>query len=545
MVSKGLSAASCVAPTSDAREHRLTRLYLPATGNDGRHVVATADTSAENLSWLRAAYPGARIVGASKKELLTELDLQFGASLAEDAVCALARTHPSLSAKTVITRKQACLISLAAIIAVAVLATRPPAAYGLFTGVLSAGFIAGTIFRTALAWIGGTERDVCPPLADDDSSLPVYTILVPLYREANVLPGLIEALLLLDYPKDKLDIKLIVEADDRETVAVAEGLEHRGPFQVVRVPPGTPRTKPRACNYAFPFARGEFTVIYDAEDRPERDQLRKAIAQFRRGQRSIACLQARLNFYNANENWLTRLFALDYALWFDVLMPGLEKLRVPMPLGGTSNHFRTSALKTVGAWDPFNVTEDADLGIRLAQMGMRVAMLNSTTFEESPTTLGAWLKQRSRWLKGYMQTWLVHMRDPAALRRRTGWRRLVSLQLFLGGSVISALVNPLLWLMFVSSGHFGVPAQSPLAELSLTSISAIGLVGGNAMLTWLAIIAPQRRGWNSLAPYGLTVTLYWGLISLAAWRALWQLITRPFHWEKTAHGLSRLGQNRS
>ncbi|MGZ5932013.1 MAG: hypothetical protein ACXWLW_07640, partial [Rhizomicrobium sp.] len=199
MVSKGLSAASGVAPTSDAREHRLTRLYLPATGNDGRHVVATADTSAENLSWLRAAYPGARIVGASKEELLTELDLQFGASLAEDAVCALARAHPSLSAKTVITRKQACLIILAAIIAVAVLATRPPAAYGLFIGILSTGFIAGTIFRTALAWIGGSERDVCPPLADDDASLPVYTILVPLYREANVLPGLIEALLLLDY----------------------------------------------------------------------------------------------------------------------------------------------------------------------------------------------------------------------------------------------------------------------------------------------------------------------------------------------------------
>ena len=243
------------------------------------------------------------------------------------------------------------------------------------------------MFRAALAWIGGTEREVCPPIGNDDASLPLYTILVPLYREANVLPGLIEALLLLDYPQDKLDIKLIVEADDRETVAVAESLEHKGPFHIVRVPPGTPRTKPRACNYAFPFARGEFTVIYDAEDRPERDQLRKAIAQFRGGQRSIACLQARLNFYNANENWLTRLFALDCALWFDVLMPGLEKLRVPMPLGGTSNHFRTSALKTVGAWDPFNVTEDADLGIRLAQMGMRVAMLNSTTFEESPTTL--------------------------------------------------------------------------------------------------------------------------------------------------------------
>ena len=225
-------------------------------------------------------------------------------------------------------------------------------------------------------------------------------------------------------------------------------------------------------------------------------------------------------------------------------MPGLEKLRVPMPLGGTSNHFRTSALKAAIAWDPFNVTEDADLGLRLAQMGMRVAMLDSTTFEEAPTTLPAWLKQRSRWLKGYMQTWLVHMRDPAALCRRTGWRGLFSLQLFLGGSVVSALVNPLLWVMFAGSCLFAGQDGATFARYTLTSISAIGLLGGNAVLTWMAIAAPKRTGWDHLAPYGFTVSLYWMLISIAAWRGLLQLFTRPFHWEKTAHGLSRFEQIR-
>jgi hypothetical protein len=302
----------------------------------------------------------------------------------------------------------------------------------------------------------------------------------------------------------------------------------------VRVPPGKPRTKPRACNFAFAFARGDFTVIYDAEDRPEPDQLRRAVARFRSSARDIACLQARLNFYNADENWLTRLFALDYALWFDVLLPGLERLRVPMPLGGTSNHFRSSALREVGAWDPFNVTEDADIGIRLAQLGLRVAMLDSTTFEEAPTSLGPWLKQRSRWLKGYMQTWLVHMRAPVALRRRTGWRGLLSLQLFLGGSVVSALLNPLLWLIFILSILRG---SSP--DHFATTVSAAGLLAGNAVLTWLAVSAPRRRGWQGLAPYGFTVIFYWALISLAAWRALWQLFRRPFYWEKTAHGLTR------
>ena len=201
-----------------------------------------------------------------------------------------------------------------------------------------------------------------------------------------------------------------------------------------------------------------------------------------------------------------------------------------------SNHFRTSALRAAGAWDPFNVTEDADLGIRMARMGMRVAMLDSTTFEEAPTTLDAWLRQRSRWLKGYMQTWLVHMRDPIALRRETGWRGLFSLQLFLGGSVMSALIDPLLWLIFLTSGSPVLPETDQV----VMSFSLLGLLGGNVILTWLAIIAPRRRGWEGMAPYGFTVTLYWALISIAAWRGLWQLVTRPFYWEKTAHGLSRL-----
>src|SRR6185312_3160425 len=212
---------------------------------------------------------------------------------------------------------------------------------------------------------------------------------------------------------------LVLEADDAETIAAAEAVREAG-FELVLVPEGVPRTKPKAANFALQFARGEYLVIYDAEDRPEPDQLLKAVAAFRAGPRTLACVQARLNFYNADHNWLTRMFALDYALWFDMLLPGLDRIGMPMPLGGTSNHFRTAILRDIGGWDAFNVTEDADIGIRLAQLGYRVSMLDSTTFEEAPLRFGVWLRQRSRWLKGYMQTWLVHMRDPVSLMRRTG-----------------------------------------------------------------------------------------------------------------------------
>ncbi len=226
------------------------------------------------------------------------------------------------------------------------------------------------------------------------------------------------------------------------------------------------------------------------------------------------------------------MFALDYALWFDTLLPGLDRIEVPMPLGGTSNHFRTSVLRDIGGWDAFNVTEDADIGIRLSQMGYRVSMLDSTTFEEAPIRTGAWLRQRSRWLKGYMQTWLVHMRDPAALVGRTGWRGFLAFQLFIGGGVVFALANPPLWIAFLWSlaVHGWTPGPG-------TFIPGAGLLLNNIMLTYLAVLAPRKRGWDELAPYGLTVIAYWALVSVAGYRGAWQLITKPFFWEKTTHGV--------
>ncbi len=521
--------------------HYLRRLFMPLRRENLVLVIALADTSAENIAWLRAAYGAVRFVAVRKEDLIAEIVRRFADRLTDDAIFALARGSPVLSAHKVVTRGQAIVLLICAALFAMASWLSPTAVLAAVIVLMSLVFVATVIFRAVLAWLGARPkllRAHDAGFASGDASLPVYTILVPLYHEALVLPALARALLDLDYPSDRLDIKLIVEGDDDETAAVADALAGSGPFEVVHVPPSLPRTKPKATNFALHLARGDFTVIYDAEDRPERDQLRKAVIEFRRLPRVTACLQARLAFFNAEQNWLTRLFALDYDLWFGVLLPGLDRIGVPMPLGGTSNHFRTSVLRAIHAWDPFNVTEDADLGIRLAQLGYRVAMLDSTTFEEAPTRTGIWIKQRSRWLKGYMQTWLVHGRAARGVIARVGLGGFLAFQLFIGGAVLSALVNPLLWVVFIASNIWPLPGFGIFPGQAFGDVSAAGLIASNGLLTYLAVCGSKRRGDSRLAPYGLTVTIYWILISIAGYRGFWHLLTKPFHWEKTAHGLS-------
>ena len=286
------------------------------------------------------------------------------------------------------------------------------------------------------------------PLADDD--LPRYTVLVPLHHEGKILPTLIEYLVALDYPEGKLEVLLLIEHDDEETQGSLSGCVLPAHVRPVMVPPGQPRTKPRALNVGLSQARGELIVVYDAEDRPEPDQLRKAAATFRGLSRRVICLQARLNAYNTRQSVLTRLFTTDYVQWYYMLLPGMVRGRRPfVPLGGTSNHFRVEALRRLGGWDPFNVTEDCDLGVRIARAGLLVEMLDSTTWEEAVPHVGAWVRQRSRWVKGYLQTYLVHMRHPARLWRDIGRRGFFDFQLLVGGSSVLLLVNPLMWALVV------------------------------------------------------------------------------------------------
>lgn len=502
-------------------------------------IVAAADTSPATLARLRKCYGAtARLWPVAKPVLLRALEERFAEMLMDRATNSLARRFPEFSARRVMTTGQACaLLALPVGIAAAFYAI-PAMTNFLLALAMGTAFIANILFRTILVWIGAGGSGVPAALSSRAGDLPLYSIIVPLYREANVVPDLVAALRALDYPADRIEIILAMEADDRETIVAAKTHAVDPRFVLLRVPPGLPRTKPKAANYALGFVRGEFTVIYDAEDRPERDQLLKAVAAFRSLPPSVACLQARLNFYNAGENWLTRMFALDYALWFDFLLPGLDKFGIPMPLGGTSNHFRTDALRAIEGWDPYNMTEDADLGIRLARLGLRVTTLDSTTYEEATVALGDWLRQRSRWMKGYMQTWLVHMRRPIQLLRRAGIGGFLGFQLFVGGTFLTALLNPVLLALCLCSWTFGSGFSVGFAAAPFAHASLLGLVAGNGLFAYLAMLGSCRRGWFDLTPYGFAAPLYWTLISVASYRGLWHLAMKPQQWEKTRHGMS-------
>ncbi len=494
----------------------------------------------KNVARLRSYYGDAvQLRTLSKQTLLSALEARFREHFLDEAIHGLERRHPDLSARRLLTPGLIAAAVITSVVTVLAIWLRPAIAEIALASALGLAFVANSLFRAVLVWIGAEPQNGPVPAACDDGHLPLYSIIVPLHREANVVPWLIRALGALDYPHDKLEIALVVEADDCDTIAAIAAEAPDSRFLVIEVPPSLPRTKPKAANYALGFLSGDFTVIYDAEDRPETDQLLKAVAAFRAAPERIACLQARLNFYNAAENWLTRMFALDYALWFDFLLPGLERLCVPMPLGGTSNHFRTHALRAIAGWDPYNVTEDADLGIRLARLGLGVATLNSTTYEEATVELGNWLRQRSRWMKGYMQTWIVHMRNPSRLVRHAGVGGFVGFQLFVGGTFLTALLNPLLWAVYLCSMAFGGIPHTAFLDAPFGDFSAMSLFAGNALFAYLSMLGPYRRGWLELTPYGFTAPFYWILISAAGYRGMWQLATRPWHWDKTQHGRTR------
>lgn len=367
--------------------------------------------------------------------------------------------------------------------------------------------------------------------------LPVYTVLVPLFREAPAVPALLNRLRELDYPTARLEVMLIVEEVDLETQAALRRAGIDRHMHVLAVPDGAPRTKPRAIQYALQFAHGDYVVVYDAEDAPEPDQLRRALAAFAAGGPRLGCVQAQLNIYNPHASWLTRQFTVEYTVLFDCILPALERLQLPVPLGGTSNHFPRAVLEAVGGWDPYNVTEDADLGIRLARQGWRVAVLRSTTWEEAPPSFGIWKGQRTRWLKGWMQTYLVHMRRPRQLWYDLGTRRFAGFQVLMGGMILSSLVHPWFYVFLAAGAWQGRILTLPDHVLGqwLLGIGLFNFIAGYASGIALGTIAAARRRQLRLAVHALMMPFYWLAISFAAYRGLVQLIYAPFHWEKTDH----------
>ena len=460
------------------------------------------------------------------------------------AVDQLRLTHPELSAHRVLSRGQRRLALALAVLALIGLIVDALTTLHVLLGIITLTYAAAVWYRWR-CFRKGADGDCVVRVADEaaraypSADLPRYTILVPAYREPEVIQTLLKNIAAMDYPRRKLEVLVLLEADDWETRDAVRRARPSKYVRVIVVPPGEPKTKPKACNYGLQLATGDIVSIYDAEDRPDPLQLRKAAIALRELPRDVVCLQAALGYHNFQQNRITKWFTVEYLTWFTHFLPGLVAMGAPLPLGGTSNHMRIEALRELGGWDPFNVTEDADLGLRLHRAGMRTMVLESTTDEEANSDFVNWVKQRSRWYKGYFQTWLVHMRHPAKLWRQTGWRGVVGVNLFVGGTPALAALNPIFWLMtviwFVAKPHwilalFPGPLYFP---------AMICWVFGNLAVVYMGIYSIRLANREDLLGSALTVPVYWVMMSVAAVKAFVQLFQAPTFWEKTVHGLTR------
>ncbi len=386
-----------------------------------------------------------------------------------------------------------------------------------------------------------------PEEPPSDAQLPLYTILVPVFHEAHVIANVIRNIGELDWPTAQLQVLILLEEEDTLTIQACKDAAPPAYVQLLIVPAGTPMTKPRACNFGLMFARGEYLVVFDVEDKPEVDQLRKAHHAFLRAQKihhpahvksdkRLVCVQAALNYFNSRQNVLTRMFTLEYSTWFDGMLRGMEVFRLPIPLGGTSNHFRTSLLRELGGWDPYNVTEDADLGMRAATAGFRISTIESTTWEEACSEIPAWIRQRTRWIKGYMVTALVDARYPLRFARSAGFRSVISTFALIASTPLLFLSYPIVW-GFTILTYVGVRFTALDLPPLFAQAAVWNSLAGNIIVIVLAAWAGWRRqGWR-LASYAIFNPIYWFLHGFAAWRALILLILKPFSWEKTPHGL--------
>lgn len=462
------------------------------------------------------------------------------------SVDGLADEFPHLSVKRVLSHRQKIGLIIAAGVVTALAVVAPRIVGTSIMAVLMLLYSAMLAFRLWLMW----RRDDDDPtvfVTDSETAffqehkLPSFSVLVPLYDEPGVVAVLVDRLASIDYPPDRLDVHLVLESDDQATLDALALHDLPAHFSVIEVPPSEPRTKPKACNYALQFCTGNIVTIYDAEDRPEPLQLRRVALAFRRAGPEVACMQCELSFYNGDENIVTRWFLIDYHVWFTQFLPGLAASDTPIPLGGTSNHVRRSVLMEVGGWDPFNVTEDADLGVRLHRRGHRVGLVDSVTYEEANTDVVNWVKQRSRWYKGYLQTWLVHMRDPRALVAEVGLGGALRFNLFVGGTPILAAINPVMWTILmlwfvIEPAWIEAIMPGPVYFSGLTT-----WVVGNFIFYYLNLAAAYDTGRREVFRAAVLLPAYWVMMSLAAVKAVWQLVFDPNYWEKTAHGLSTVG----
>lgn len=459
-----------------------------------------------------------------------------------DAVHGLRERTPELSAAVAFTGRQKVFLLVVIVVTVAGAVLWPQVVLVLLSGAGVLWYAASLLDRLVM-FRQGLKIESILQVSDDEAygvpedELPVYTLLVPAYGEPEVVGQLLASMRSMDYPADKLQVLLLLEEDDTPTIEAARAAGVDDVATVIEVPAAEPRTKPKACNYGLHFASGEIVTVYDAEDTPDPLQLRRVVAAFRRLDLSVVCLQARLSYRNARQNLLTSWFTIEYDVWFKLMLPGIMTMRAPVPLGGTSNHFKIRYLRQLGAWAPYNVTEDADLGVRIAAHGYKTAVLDSETGEEANSDTINWIRQRSRWYKGYLQTWLVYMRRPVWFVREIGLLPALRFTLLIASTPLLAILNLVFWYLFLL-WIMGQPEQVAALFPPVVFYPAVMcLVLGNALSNYMNLVG-VREGRDPVLVFAVILyPVYWLLMSIAAVKGLWQLVFRPSYWEKTAHGL--------
>ena len=507
------------------------------------YLIMPEHTGVGHLRRLIAKRPkiAGRLKIAAPGPLRAALFARVGELLVKRATSGLFDRFPDLSARIVANAWQGSVVGALLVAFPASLWIAPEGTWLAMHFFFSVFFLACVGLRFAALLSAGPQRVPKAP-AVPAAALPVYSVLVALYREAEVVPELVAALEKIDWPASKLEIKLVCEADDPATIDAIRGLTLSRNMEVVEVPVCGPRTKPKALAYALPLTSGELVALYDAEDHPHPKQLIQAWQKFQESPPEVGCVQAPLEITNRAAGVVARMFAFEYAALFRGMLPWLSAKRLLLPLGGTSNHFRRAVLEEVGGWDPYNVTEDADLGMRLARFGYRTETIACPTYESGPDTFATWLPQRTRWFKGWMQTWLVHMRDPVLLMRELGPGSFLIGQILFAGMVLSALAHPFLvvtGLVLVVDLALARPAgtwKSVLLTIDVVNV-ACGYMSF-LLLGWQTLRLREKLGFWKIV---LFTPVYWMMMSIAAWRAVWQLWRKPHLWEKTPHRPLRRG----
>ena len=430
----------------------------------------------------------------------------------------------------------AVLVAMVCIILSPVASFTVLSGWAIFTLVMNMGLKLATSFSQIRPYIRRNAATDPPAVQTEMFRLPVVSVMVPLFKEREVAGHLIRRLKRLNYPKELLDICLVVEEDDETTRDTLSHTRLPNWVRIIKVPKGNVRTKPRAMNFALDFCRGSIIGVYDAEDAPHPDQIHQIVRRFHERGPQVACLQGLLDFYNPRTNWLSRCFTIEYNTWFRVFLPGLEKLGFAVPLGGTTLFFRRAALEKLGGWDAHNVTEDADLGIRLARHGYRTEIVHTATQEEANCRFVPWVKQRSRWLKGFAITWAVHMRSPLKLLKELGFKKFLGVQILFVGTLSQFLLAPLLWSFWLIPLGFPHPMQTVVSTGMLLSLGIVFIVA-EVVTVAVGIFAISDKSHRFLVPWVPTMHLYFPMGTLAAYKAFYELLTQPFYWDKTAHGV--------